>query len=93
MNESGEVEEEEENGHSKFTTIFFRLFFSTIFFSTTRYIQESVLPNFFSLKTEDFFHFSLLSLSVCSIRKYCLYFKMAEIGKTKKSKFGRIDSR
>ncbi len=29
-------------------------------------------------KMKNFFPFSLLNLSVCSIRKYCLYFKMAK---------------
>ncbi len=49
----------------------------------------------------SFFRFSLLSLSVCSIGKYCLYIKMAKLNSKKKTekvfalqrrKFGRIDS-
>jgi hypothetical protein len=59
-------------------------------------IQESILPNFFLHKIKIFSVFYLLSLNVCSIRKYCLYFKMAELKsenrKMKKSKFGWIDS-
>jgi hypothetical protein len=47
-------------------------------------ILESILPNFFLCKTKIFFHFLMLSFSVCSIRKYCLYFKMAKL-KSKKS--------
>ncbi len=59
--------------------------------------QESILSNFFLRKT-IFFHFLLLRLSVCSIRKHCLYFKITKLNgkeseKTKKSKFGRIGMR
>ncbi len=43
------------------------------------YVLESILPNFFLRKMKIFFHFSLLSCSVCSIWKYCLYFKMAKL--------------
>jgi hypothetical protein len=58
-----------------------------------------LLPGVNSTKVSYcFFRFSLLSLSVCSIRKYCLYFRMAKLNsKNKKSsfyeekKFGRID--
>ncbi len=57
-------------------------------------VRESILPNF------DFFVFSLLSLSVCSIKIYCLHFKMAKLNSKKQKyylfykgkKFGRIDS-
>ncbi len=60
--------------------------------------RESILTNFFFRKTKIFFHFLLVSLSVYNIRKYCLYLKMAKLNdknqkKTKKSKFGRIDSK
>ncbi len=53
---------------------------------------KSILPNFFF-----FFRFLLLSLSVCGIRKcnvctFKLPSSIAKIEKTKKSKFGRIDS-
>jgi hypothetical protein len=37
--------------------------------------QESILPNYFLCKTKIFL---LLSLSVCRMRKYCLYFKIAK---------------
>ncbi len=40
---------------------------------------ESILPNFFLRKTKIFFCFLLLSLSVCNMRKYCLYFEMAKL--------------
>ncbi len=47
-----------------------------------------------------FFRFLLLSLSVCSIRKYCMCYKMAKLNSKKRKKifilrrkkFGRIDS-
>jgi hypothetical protein len=41
--------------------------------------QESILPNFFLRKTKIFSVFSLLSWSVCRMRKYCLYFEMAKL--------------
>jgi hypothetical protein len=40
--------------------------------------QESILPNFF-LRKMKIFCFMLLSLSVCSMKKYCLYFEMAKL--------------
>ncbi len=48
---------------------------------------ESILPNTFLHKTKIFFCFLLLSLSVCSMRKYCLYFEMAKL----KSKNWKIE--
>ncbi len=43
------------------------------------FLLVSILPNFFLRKTKIFFHFSLLSLSVCSMRKYCLYFEIVKL--------------
>jgi hypothetical protein len=41
--------------------------------------QTGINPtNLFSSKNEDFFHFLSLRLSVCSLRKYCPYFKIAK---------------
>jgi hypothetical protein len=40
----------------------------------------------FSSQKKDFFRFLLLSLSVCSMRKYCVYFEMAKLkSKNKKN--------
>ncbi len=44
-----------------------------------RYIRSRSYQTFFFVKWRFFLHFSLLSLSVCSIRKYCLYFQMAKL--------------
>jgi hypothetical protein len=44
------------------------------------YTPSGVNPiKLFSSENEDFFRFSLLSLSVCSIKKCYLYFKMANL--------------
>jgi hypothetical protein len=53
--------------------------------------QSRMIPRCQSYQTSFFFAFQilLLSWSVCEIRKYCLYFKMAKINskKSKKCKF------
>jgi hypothetical protein len=61
-------------------------FFPELIRSATKRNQESILPNFFLCKTQIFFRFLLLSLSVCSMRKYCLYFEMAKQKKQKSEK-------
>jgi hypothetical protein len=49
---------------------------------------------FFLVKQRFFSIFLLLSLIVCSVRKYCQYFEMAKLKgpNLKTSKFGKIDS-
>ncbi len=58
---------------------------------------KSILPNFFLHKKKIFLHFLLLRLAVLKYRHFFLCYKhsslTAKIGKRRKTKFGRINSR
>jgi hypothetical protein len=64
--------------HIKMFSQWIDAYFARVYITRVTFWSQSY-QTFFFVKRRFFFHFSLLSWSVCSIWKYCLYFKMAKL--------------